>query len=178
MTLWTVLKHVVGYLMGLGMFMGGVPCSLYLASIKFDRYLPINLITEAHIRIAVCLLMGIIGTVFVAWSNLYLLFVGRGGPADGFGVQISPRTQHLVTSGPYRYTRNPMAFGALSLYLALALLFNSAICVALVAILSGGAYLYLRWIEEKRLLKDFGDAYEKYRKTVSMLVPLPPRKRR
>ena len=157
--------------------MVGIPCGLYLASMKFDRYLPINLIAEAPIRIAVCLLIGIIGIGFVAWSNLYLLFVGKGGPADVFGVHISPRSRHLVTGGPYRYTRNPMAFGALSFYLALAVFFNSAICLVLVAVVSVGASVYLKTVEEKRLLRDFGDAYERYRKTVSVLFPLPPRKK-
>jgi protein-S-isoprenylcysteine O-methyltransferase Ste14 len=40
-----------------------------------------------------------------------------------------------------------------------------------------GASIYLKQVEEKRLLKDFGDEYEKYRKRVSILVPLPPGKR-
>jgi protein-S-isoprenylcysteine O-methyltransferase Ste14 len=177
MTLRIVLKHVTGYSVGFGMFIAGIPFGLYLVSIRFDRYLPIDLIAEAPIRIAVCLLTGIIGIVFVAWSNLYLLFVGKGGPADGFGVHISPRSRHLVTSGPYRYTRNPMAFGALSFYLGLAIFFNSAICLGLVVAVSVGALIYLKTVEEKRLLKDFGDPYQQYRKTVSMLVPLPPRKK-
>lgn len=173
MELRNVLRHITGYLGGVSIFCLGIPFGLYMVSTKLNR--PIWDLADSRLRIALSLLIGVVGITFMLWSNIYLFFVGKGGPADGFGVAISPRTQRLVTSGPYRYTRNPMAFGALAFYLALALFFNSAIYVALVAILSGGAYLHLRWIEEKRLLKDFGEAYEKYRKTVSMLVPLPPR---
>ena len=176
MTLRTVLKHVIGYLVGFGMFMAGIPFGLYLASTILDRYLPICLVAQVHVRLCLSLLIAGVGIVFMVWSNVWLLFVGKGGPVDVFGVHISPRSQHLVTSGPYRYTRNPMAFGALSFYVGLAVFFNSAICLVLVTALSAGASVYLKTVEEKRLLKDFGDAYEKYRQTVSMLVPLPPRK--
>jgi protein-S-isoprenylcysteine O-methyltransferase Ste14 len=155
----------------------GIPFGLYLISTSLDRYLPINLIAGARLRTVISLLIAGVGIIFILWSNLWLLFVGKGGPADWFGTQISPRSQHLVTSGPYRYTRNPMMFGALSFYLGLAVFFNSAICLGLVAALSVGASIYLKAVEEKRLLRDFGDAYEQYRKSVSMLVPLPPREK-
>jgi len=171
-----VLRHIVGYLAGFSIFVVGVPLGLYFVSTNFDGYLPINLIAGARLRIALSLLIGGTGVVFIVWSNLWLFFVGKGGPADWFGTQISPRSQHLVISGPYRYTRNPMMFGALSFYLALAVFFNSAICLGLVAVLSVGASIYLKAVEEKRLLRDFGDAYQQYRRTVSMLLPLPPRK--
>ncbi len=171
-----VLRHIVGYLTGFSIFVVGIPLGLYLISTSLDRYLPINLIAGAGLRTVISLLIAGVGIIFVVWSNLWLFFVGKGGPADWFGTQISPRSQHLVTSGPYRYTRNPMMFGALSSYLAVAVFFNSAICLGLVAALSVGASIYLKTVEEKRLLRDFGDVYQRYRRMVSMLVPLPPRK--
>ena len=99
-----VLRHIVGYLAGFSIFVAGMPFGLYLISTSLDRYLPINLIAGARLRIALSLLIGGTGVVFIVWSNLWLFFVGKGGPADWFGTQISPRSQHLVTSGPYRYT--------------------------------------------------------------------------
>jgi len=172
-----VLRHIVGYLAGFSIFVAGIPFGLYLISMSLDRYLPINLIALVGLRISLSLLIGGVGIIFILWSNLWLFFVGKRGPADWFGTQISPRSQHLVISGPYRYTRNPMMFGALSFYFGLAVFFNSAICLGLVAALSVGASIYLKTVEEKRLLKDFGDAYQQYRKSVSMLVPLPPREK-
>ena len=170
-----VLRHIAGYFFGFSMFVVGIPFGLYMVSIKLNQ--PIWGLADSRLRIALSLLIGVVGITFMLWSNIYLFFVGKGGPADGFGITISPRSQRLVTSGPYRYTRNPMMFGALSFYLALAVFFNSAICLGLVAALSVGASIYLKTVEEKRLLMDFGDAYQQYRKTVSMLVPLPPRKK-
>ena len=177
MTLQAILRHITGYVTGFGIFMVGIPFGLYFVSAMLDRYLPIGLIPQTWLRMGLSLPVAALGIVFIVWSNLYLFFVGKGGPADGLGVQISPRTQHLVTSGPYRYTRNPMIFGALSLYVGLAIFLNSVICLGLAALLFWCASFYLKQVEEKRLLKDFGDEYEKYRKRVSILVPLPPGKR-
>jgi protein-S-isoprenylcysteine O-methyltransferase Ste14 len=70
-----------------------------------------------------------------------------------------------------------MVFGALSLYVGLTIFLDSAICLGLAALLFWSASIYLKQVEEKRLLKDFGDEYKKYRKRVSILVPLPPGKR-
>ena len=177
MKLQTILRHIVGYFVGFSIFVVGIPSGLYLASIKLDLYFSVNLIPIEKIHICIALLAGITGIVFAVWSNLYLLFVGKGGPADGFGITISPRTQHLVTSGPYRYTRHPMVFGAVSGYLALAFLFNSLPCLGIVTVFLVCAAVYLKLVEEKRLLKDFGDTYKQYRSKVSMLVPFPSRKR-
>ncbi len=49
-------------------------------------------------------LLGAAGLGFVVWSNVSLLVAGKGGPADVFGVAISPRTRQLVTSGPYQFS--------------------------------------------------------------------------
>jgi protein-S-isoprenylcysteine O-methyltransferase Ste14 len=36
---------------------------------------------------------------------------GKGNPMDAFGHEVAPRTQHLMTDGPYRLNRNPMLTG-------------------------------------------------------------------
>ena len=36
---------------------------------------------------------------------------GKGNPFDAMGREIAPRTQYLMTNGPYRYSRNPMMMG-------------------------------------------------------------------
>lgn len=177
MTSRTVLRHIIGYLVGISLFVVGIPFGLYLVSANLDVYLPIELIAEPRLRIAISLLIAGTGIVFMVWSNLWLFFVGKGGPTDAFGIHISPRSQHLVTSGPYRYTRNPMMFGAISFYLGLAVFFKSTICLGLVAILLVVASIYLKRVEERRLLQDFGHAYEQYRRQVSRLVLLPPRRK-
>lgn len=36
--------------------------------------------------------------IFVVWSNLFLLIRGKGGPTEGLGVAVSPKTSKLVRS--------------------------------------------------------------------------------
>jgi protein-S-isoprenylcysteine O-methyltransferase Ste14 len=161
-------------MIGVGISLVLVPCGLYLLGTHWDWRFGLDRVPEA-LRTAAAIVAGIVGIVFAAWSNLYLAWVGKGGPTDGLGVAISPRTRRLVTTGPYRYTRNPMVFGALSMYLGLALYLNSPLCVVLVAVLFMFVPFYLRRFEERRLLAEFGEEYEAYRRTTSTIFPLPPR---
>jgi protein-S-isoprenylcysteine O-methyltransferase Ste14 len=114
----------------------------------------------------------LIGFIFLIWSNLYLFQVGKGGPADAMGVAISPRTKKLVISGPYRYCRNPMVFGAFTVYLSIVIYLNSVAGLIALVILFFCAVIYLKNSEEKRLLKDFGPDYTEYREKVPMIIPL------
>ena len=169
----SLMRHILGYSIGFSLFVVGIPFGLYLISAKLDPYFPVHLIGMTELRIFVWLLLGSIGLMFMVWSNLLLFIVGKGGPADVFGVTVSPQTRTLVTSGPYRYTRNPMAFGSLMFYFAVAFFLNSLICLGTLTVVLVGATIYLKRVEEKRLLRDFGDAYEQYRDSVPMLIPFP-----
>ena len=162
--------------MGLSLFAVAVPFGLYELSAGIDGLVGLERFGPPALRFALALPLLLLGLLFVLWSNVSLVTTGRGGPADGFGVAISPRTEKLVASGPYRYTRNPMVFGALSAYFSISLFVGSIGGLAVLAVLSPLFVFYLRRVEEPRLLIDFGKEYEEYRKNVSMIIPLPPRK--
>jgi protein-S-isoprenylcysteine O-methyltransferase Ste14 len=51
--------------------------------------------------------------------------IGKGGPVEIGNIEISPKTENLAVSGPYKNTRNPMLFGTFLVYLAFALFINS-----------------------------------------------------
>jgi protein-S-isoprenylcysteine O-methyltransferase Ste14 len=170
-----IIRYVIGYLAGFLLFFVIIPLALYAVSRTFDHYAMIKIIAHDLARVLVALLFLLIGLVFVIWANVSLFLSGKGGPADAFGVAVSPRTKCLVVNGPYRYTRNPMVFGALACYVATSLYLNSLICLALLCILIPLGILYIRIYEEKRLLRDFGEGYMNYTKSVSMILPLPNR---
>ena len=170
-----LLRHVLGFAVGLGLFAVAVPIGLYELSTGLDRMLGLERFGPPALRFALALPLLLLGLVFVVWSNLFLLTRGRGGPTDGFGVAISPRTEKLVVSGPYQYSRNPMAFGVLSVYFSISLLLGSIGGLIVLALLSPLFAFYLRRVEEPRLLGDFGEEYEEYRRNVSMIIPRPPR---
>ena len=166
-----IFRHIAGYAVGGTIFLLLIPFGIFELS-KLDYIMGEAVLIHSHIvRMIVTPFFFITGVVFMAWSNVFLFKIGKGGPADGLGVAISPRTKKLVISGPYRFTRNPMVFGAFSLYIAVAVSLNSILCLACLLILFFLASFYLKASEEKRMLRDFGEDYLKYKKEVSFLIP-------
>lgn len=166
------MRYIIGYILGFTIFLLLIPFGLYELS-KLDYLLDDRvLINSTILRYIISLLIFLVGAYFMIWSNVFLFMVGKGGPADGLGVSISPQTKKLVTIGPYRYSRNPMVFGAFSIYTSIVIFLNSIIGLISLLIFLFVAIIYLKLSEEKRLLKDFGEEYINYKKKVSMIFPI------
>jgi protein-S-isoprenylcysteine O-methyltransferase Ste14 len=168
-----IVRHILGYSIGITLFFAAVPFCLFRISANFDGSIGFVIFTTDTIRIIVSSIFFFVGIIFAVLSNIYLFSIGKGGPTDAFGIAVSPRTRALVMQGPYRYSRNPMVFGAFMVYLSVSFYLNSI--ATLVTVLAGSILftVYLKAVEEKRLMKDFGTEYEHYRRQVSMIVPLP-----
>lgn len=168
-------RYINGYIFGASMFMLVIPGIIFSVSYFSGSLFSYPICGDTRLRILVSFIILIPGIFFMVWSNASLFMTGKGGPAEGFGIEISPKTKVLVTSGPYRYTRNPMVFGAYTMYLALTVYLNSYPAMIFILIFFPVIIFYLKKSEEKRLVKDFGEDYIKYRERVSMLIPLPPK---
>jgi len=171
-----LIRHIIGFILGITIFAVLIPAGLYFGSRALDGLLGISRFGTPLLRTILAALFLLPGLVFIAWSNLFLVVRGKGGPADGFGVAVSPRTEKLVESGPYRYTRNPMVFGAHMCYLSIVIFIGSSVGLLVMAVFIPLTVFYLKRVEEPRLREDFGESYDDYRKRVSMIVPLPRRK--
>ncbi|NVM36130.1 MAG: isoprenylcysteine carboxylmethyltransferase family protein [Candidatus Lokiarchaeota archaeon] len=78
----------------------------------------------------------------------------------------------LITNGILGYTRNPMYFGILLIYVAFIFLSISLICIGLFIIV----FLVYNWMvkyEEKILENMFGEQFLEYKKKVGKWVPNP-----
>ncbi|HRY33681.1 MAG TPA: isoprenylcysteine carboxylmethyltransferase family protein [Bacteroidales bacterium] len=167
-----IIRHMAGYLLGFTLFFLLIPWGLYRLT-TFDPHFPWQLPAYPEvIRWIVSLVLLVTGVLFAAWSNIFLFIKGKGGPTDAFGLAVSPQTKRLVTSGPYRYCRNPMVFGALSVYASIVVFFHSVTALAVWLLFVLLVLLMLKFSEEKRLARDFGEAYLVYKKKVPMIVPL------
>lgn len=149
------LREIAGYVLGVFLFVGLMPTLMWLAS---------GMPQLEHIGAPRASLTGLLmlgGLALSICTIVYMKRWGRGNPMDAFGHEVAPRTQHLMTDGPYRINRNPMLTGTLAYltgvgvwlwrwqaWLVLAVFF----VIMLVQVSS----------EERRLRRDFGEEYDAY----------------
>ena len=169
-------KMVLGYIVGGLLVIVLVPSIIFIISSLFDNIYRLEIIQNPIIKWIIIIILLVTGLIYGIWSLIVQNTIGEGGPVEIGNIEISPKTKNLVDSGPYKYTRNPMLFGAFLIYLAFALLVNSITSVIIVCALIVFMLTVVVKMEEKRLLKDFGNQYEEYRKRVSMFIPWCQRK--
>ena len=146
------------------------PAAFWLIAVKLDKafgWSPFVGKPGSQILSAASILAG---AFWASWAYSYLFFVGRGLPLEAFGRALHP-TRVLVTTGPYAYTRNPMAVGVLFLFLGVAFLTGSASGLILIGAAALVIWVYVTLFEEKALEKRFGAEYHDYRANVPILIP-------
>ena len=146
-------------------FLGILPGALVYFSSLLDGYFGLP-------RLGVGIINGVLGACFIAagfllglWSNYVQFTIGRGTP-----VPIMA-TQQLIIQKPYSYCRNPMALGAILMYLGVAILIGSISAVVLVLFGAVVLLTYIKLLEEKEMELRFGDAYREYKKQTPFILP-------
>jgi protein-S-isoprenylcysteine O-methyltransferase Ste14 len=110
-----------------------------------------------------------VGGAIYAWCIWDFAFFGRGTPAP----MDAPK--RLVVRGPYGYVRNPMYLGVLTVILGWSILYLAGQLVVYLIIVAACFHLMVVLYEERRLQRDFGEAYEEYRRRVGRWLPGRPR---
>jgi protein-S-isoprenylcysteine O-methyltransferase Ste14 len=78
----------------------------------------------------------------------------------------SPSNRKLVTEGPFRFTRNPMYLGLTAISLGVAFCVGSwPMLLAPIAIFATANSVHIPF-EEEKMRRQFGDAYDSYRRRV------------
>jgi protein-S-isoprenylcysteine O-methyltransferase Ste14 len=108
------------------------------------------------------LLLGAWVYVRCAWD---FAVVGRGTP-----MPLDP-PRELIARGLYRYVRNPMYLGVISVLIGEALLFESVRLLGYAASVAAGFHLFVVLYEEPALRRQFGDSYRRYRESVPRWIP-------
>ena len=150
-----ILREILGYVLGGVLFVGLIPAIMWFASGRPE------LEHIGALRASVTGLLIIGGLSLSVWTIIYMKRRGKGNPMDAFGHEVAPRTQHLMTDGPYRINRNPMLTGTL-IYLAGAAIWLWTWQAVLVWVLFFCIMFVQVVSEERRLLRDFGTEYEDY----------------
>ena len=153
----TKLRDIVGYVLGGLLFVLLIPAVMWFASGRPA------IVHVSVLRASVAALMMLGGLAMSIWTIVYMRQRGKGNPMDAFGHEVAPRTQHLMTDGPYRINRNPMLTGTL-LYLAGFVVLLCTWQSALVWLLFLAIMMIQVISEERRLHRDFGQEYDTYRR--------------
>lgn len=138
---------------------------LFLDSLMIPRpfAVPMALLIVGWVLIAVGMTL--------ALTTVYLFkTIGQGTPNPAVPPKI------FVVVGPYRYCRNPMAFGGLLMLFGQAAVYGSPSLAGLALVYLVAIYLYIVLHEEPVLKKRFGDPYIRYLHRVPRFFP-NPRKR-
>ena len=147
-----------------------IPLALAVFSRGLDGIFGFPALMPEAVNLFLAAIALLVGIFWVSWAYSYLHYVGKGSPAEVFGVALYP-TQCLVATGPYAYTRNPMVLGLLTLLLGIAFLMNSISALIMIPILAVIAVIYIRTFEEPGLVRRFGEEYVRYRKVTPVLIP-------
>ena len=138
-----------------------VAISIFTISIieKLDSFFGIKNF-RSDISIVAGLILLLIGVIFRIWSA-WIFYQNQLKV-----ITLTP--QHtFIRSGPYKFSRNPLYIGIISIALGSALLFGSLIGVFSAFLIFVGWDIYVKHVEEKTLEKKFGDNYIKYKQEVS-----------
>lgn len=105
----------------------------------------------------------LLGFIFIVAANFHLLVVGNIGLVAREPFHI-PST--LVTTGPYRYSRNPIYLGVVLILLGFAIAFVSiTVLICAITVFTFFWRFFVRW-EEKKLEEAFGEEYLAYKTRV------------
>lgn len=104
------------------------------------------------------ILLTVAGGALALWCVAKLIIEGQGTPAPFYP------TRKLVASGPYRYSRNPMYVGGVTLLAGEAVLASSLPLLAFALALGVAAHLFVVYYEEPSLVRRFGSEYREYLK--------------
>jgi protein-S-isoprenylcysteine O-methyltransferase Ste14 len=130
----------------------------------FARW-PAGPTAAAVARYVVAGLLAAAGVALGAWTASLFARFGKGTAAPW----DPPR--RLVVRGPYRHVRNPMITGVILILAAEALVFCSWTLAAWCGAFALANALYMPLVEEKRLVRRFGEAYERYHANVPRWLP-------
>jgi protein-S-isoprenylcysteine O-methyltransferase Ste14 len=153
-------------------FLVALPAAFVGFGARIDQHLQWAPVPPHPINAILGLPMILTGFALGLWSNYRLFTHGRGTP-----LPVMP-TQELIVEPPYTRTRNPMALGAVAMYLGVAVLCRSPGAALLVGLCAAALLTYIRLGEEPVLVARFGQEYADYRRRTPFLVPRPRCRRR
>lgn len=144
-----------------------IPLVLVVAGRYVDAALHLGRLASDRQSIVLAVACFGLGVPWLASSIYWQHRRGRGTP-----LPLVP-TKVLVTGGPYRCSRNPMALGAILWLAGWAGVANSPTALyGGVGVFALALFTYHKLVEEKELEARFGEVYRRYRESTPFLLPV------
>ncbi len=110
------------------------------------------------------------GVLFIAAGEFLRIWaVGYAGASTR--ARTLGAARDLVTTGPYRYVRNPLYLGNFLLSLGVCFVANVYWLIAVLIVGYFFQYLPIIAVEESYLMESCGQVYQTYRERVSRFIP-------
>ena len=149
----------------IGLIFFGLTALFVFVSIWIDKKFLFFHFELSWLTLALAIVLLVLGWLICTWAALAFLR-NRGTP-----VPFNPPPK-LITTGLYRYIRNPMLLGLFIFLIGLGFLLGSlSLILVFTPIFVFINVLYLKAIEEKEMEKKFGNQYLEYKKKVPMWIP-------
>ena len=117
--------------------------------------------TAVHVAGIVLYTLGIAGTL-----------VAQSVMGDAWRGDVDPEVRtELVTTGPFRYVRNPIFTATMVTAVGLALLVANVLALAMLVAILASLQIQVRLVEEPYLRRVHGDAYRRYAARTGRFLP-------
>ena len=140
-----------------------IPLLIYFITRNLYSY---EITQPPHFLFFISMFFLFLGLFLAIWS--VRTFYNKGG--EGTPAPWKP-VNNFIISGPYSYVRNPMIVGVVILLLFESVFFSSIPFLFWSIVFFIANIFYFKLIEEKQLVRRFGQDYEKYKNNVPMFFP-------
>ena len=124
--------------------------TLLVLGLALHRWRPLHLLRADWLR------------RYLGWPLLLSGIFLAGWAVASVQDQELQKPSKIVSTGPYSFTRNPMYVAWTMIYIAAALLVNSAWLVVLLPVLLLFTHYFVIQLEERQLERRFGEEYRRY----------------
>lgn len=161
-------RRIAALLLGQVLFLIVYPAFIAVGAQLLDGWLHLPRFANGLATPVVAVLLLAPGLLLVEWTVGLQVSQGQGTPLPVVA------TRRLITTGPYNYSRNPMATGTTMVYTGIAVWMGSLSAVALASVYPILIAVYTKLVEEKELERRFGSEYVDYRRRTPFILPRLP----
>jgi protein-S-isoprenylcysteine O-methyltransferase Ste14 len=132
---------------------------VFLAALVARWFVPLPIVSNTAAAVALGLVLAVVAVAAARWGR-------RTMKAAGTNINPAQPATAIVTSGPFRYSRNPLYLALTLLYVGLTLAVNTWWGLVFLVPLLITMHLGVVRREERYLERKFGDSYRTYRSRV------------